>query len=253
MDDFYHVYLDNTNAPNTVPNIFKWVGPQNWYIVKAKDVNHAKSIVLALFQHHGDAVMKILSGCLSATKVSAIYNHLKTPNINLWSYISHGNYRQPGQQTRYPSPDQIAKTDREGHSVSRDYVPPKPVVPAGQDDTNVTLGIGEVGAEDVKIVNKKPQQGSSELPANMDPQQMMAMMQQMMATMAAMQGQPQQNTLPQDEVNNIQDSRPITQDPELQQELARKMQNIITKPRGEDISEEDDILGADLDISKIDY
>lgn len=240
MDDCYHVYLDNTNAPETVPGIFKWVGPQNWYVVKARDTEHAKAIVLNLFRHHGDAVMARLSRCLSATKSKVIYDHLKNAGVNLWSYIPHGNYRQPGQQPRYPSVEEIARTDANGHSVSRNYVPPKPVVPEGQDDSNIQVSKSELGAEDAAIVNSNPQ-----MPANMNPQQMMQMMQQMMSMMGM---QPQ--GLPTDEdVNSVQGSVPISQDPKLQEELRNKMDKIITKPRGEDVSP-DEALGGDIDISQ---
>lgn len=244
MDDCYHVYLDNTNAPQTVPGIFKWVGPQNWYVVKARDTEHAKAIVLSLFQQHGDNVMAVLSRCLSATKSKVIYDHLGNAGVNLWSYIPHGNYRQPGQQARYPSADEIAKTDANGHSVSRNYVPPKPVVPEGQDDTNSQVDKSSMGSEDAAIVRN---QGQPQMPANMDPQQMMQMMTQMMAAMGM---QPPAQALPtEDDVNNVQGSVPIGQDPELQERLRQKMDGIITKPRGEDASPEE-ALGGDIDISQ---
>lgn len=252
MDDTYHVYLDNTNSPETVPHIFKWVGPQNWYVVKAKDTEHAKSIVLNLFRHHGDRVMYVISKCLSATKTKAIYDHLKNPNVGLWSYIPHGNYRQPGQQANYPSVDEIAKTDREGHSVSRTYVPPKPLVPEGQNDANVELSNADLRAEDVAIVRGNKNQQMPQMSPNMTPDQMMAMMQQMMTMMQNGGQMPQQQNGDVTE-NDIPNSRSINQtDAQTQMELQEKMSKIMSPPRGSDPDDTDEIIGGDIDLSKID-
>ena len=244
MSDLFMIYLDNTNEPQTIPRLFKYKGIQNFYIVKGKDLHHARSVVLNLFKHLPPAVMVDISKCLSGVNLNSVTSHLKNPNIGLWSFIPHGNYKQPGQQVRYPNPDELLKPSADGTSAARNYVPPKPIVPVGQDDTMSNVPLNDLSDDDRKILESKQ---VPQIPNNSQftPEQMAVMMQMMQMMMG--------KTAPQNPIKTERDvpnSIPIShlEDDDLQRRIQANM-----KPRKvDDDGAHYEPIGGDIDLSKID-